>query len=45
MEEFPNSRFNRDARRIYQTTARALKLDPNKSQAVSDDVEEENNQK
>lgn len=44
MEEFPESRFNRDARRIYQATARALKLDPDKTQAVSDDIEA-NNQK
>ncbi|HOU02222.1 MAG TPA: outer membrane protein assembly factor BamD, partial [Bacteroidales bacterium] len=43
-EEFPKSRYTRDARRIYLATARALKLDPGNS-AADTETTEANNQK
>jgi outer membrane protein assembly factor BamD len=43
-EEFPKSRYTRDARRIYLATARALKLNPENSVADTETTEA-NNQK
>jgi len=33
MEEFPQSRFSRDIRRIYQSTGKYLKIDTSKIEA------------
>jgi outer membrane protein assembly factor BamD len=44
VEEFPESRYSRDARRIYLATARALKLTPDTTKEDTD-TSEANNQK